>query len=103
MTSFATGCAVGSPWIAGGSHDYANRGRRKPASGGVLQVAADRGLEQRNEIAAHPVHQRLRLGIAQPHVKLENLGFALDHHQARIEEPRERAALPPQVRAGSIG
>ena len=70
--------------IASSAQDDTNSGIPAPFCLDLIQLAINRRLQQRNQIAFKPHHDRLALGIAEPGVELQNLRSVVRDHQPDV-------------------
>src|SRR4029077_12328960 len=75
--------------ISGGGENHADRRLGLRTQTGAFERAGGRAQKNFTEVAVHAMHQRLRFGVAQTDVELENLGAVSGHHQAGVKKSGE--------------
>jgi hypothetical protein len=63
----------------------------------VAELPTGGRREHRTEVAVHPLHDRLRLGVSEPNIEFQHLRPLGRHHQPAIQEAGERASLRVHV------
>ncbi len=87
-------------WITGGGENHADRGIGLPFQRSAGKSARRSAQQDFGEPAFHPVHEGLRLGIAQANVELQHLGPLRGHHQAGVKKSCEACCCDGRMNHG---